>query len=96
MAGETLTEAQRPEGWLAIADHPPPRDGTVILLSWFDGGYPQEWFAVQWGHIKRNGLFPGKVGMWMTPDGSMTWDDEDPYAAPTHWRHKPTPGGTDE
>jgi len=82
-------EGLDPAGWLSIADHPPPKDGTVILLSWFDNGRPQEWFAMQWGHIKRNGLFPGKVGMWMTPDGSLTWADDDPHGAPTHWKHEP-------
>ena len=62
-----------------------PRDGTVIVLSWFEGGKPQEWFTMQWGHIQRNGLIPGVIGMWVTPDGSMTWDESDPEGAPTHW-----------
>jgi len=63
-----------------------PKDGREIVLSWFDNGKPQEWFVMRWGHIQQNGIFPGKVGMWVAPDGSMTWDDTDPDGAPTHWR----------
>jgi hypothetical protein len=40
---------------------------------------------MQWAHIQRNGLFPGKVGMWTMCDGSMTWNDDDGYG-PTAWR----------
>jgi hypothetical protein len=27
--------------------------------------------------------------MWMTPDGSLTWADDDPHGAPTHWKREP-------
>ena len=64
-----------------------PKDGTVIELTWFDNGKPQEIWPMQWGHIQRNGLFPSKVGMWVATDGSLTWNDDNPDGAPTHWRH---------
>lgn len=62
-----------------------PKDGREVELTWMDNGRPQERFFMQWGHIKQNGLFPGKVGMWMTPDGALTWND-DGDGGPTHWR----------
>jgi len=40
---------------------------------------------MQWGHIQRNGLFPGLVGMWVAEDGSFTWQDADDLG-PTYWR----------
>ena len=64
-----------------------PRDGTIIELTWMDDGKPQEIWPMQWAHIQRNDLFaPGIVGMWIIPDGSMTWTEHDPAGAPTHWR----------
>lgn len=67
-----------------------PRDGTVILLTAFeDGGEQFETWAMQWGHIKQNGLFPDTTGMWMTPDGAYTWNDHPTLGGgPTHWRNK--------
>lgn len=62
-----------------------PKDGTIILLTWMDDGKPQETWPMQWGHIQMNGLFPGKVGMWVSPDGGITWNDDHPDGAPTHW-----------
>lgn len=61
-----------------------PKDGSLILLTWMENGKPQEVWPMQWGHIQRNGLFPGKVGMWVAPDQSVTWND-DGDGAPTHW-----------
>lgn len=58
-----------------------PKDGTVIILGDPDVGE----FPMQWAHIQRNGLFPGKVGMWTMTDGGMTWNDDDGYG-PTSWR----------
>jgi hypothetical protein len=64
-----------------------PKDGTAILLTAFeDDGTQFETWLMQWGHIQRNGLFPGKVGMWMTPDGALTWNDDIEGGGPTHWR----------
>jgi hypothetical protein len=78
MAGSNLSE------WQDISTA--PKDGTTIELTWMENGRPQEVWPCQWCHIQRNGLFPGKVGMWTVPDGSMTWNDSDPDGAPTHWR----------
>ncbi len=63
-----------------------PKDGTIIRVGW---GYPgdkdmQEHYVMQWSHIARNGLFPGKVGMWVAPGGEFTWNDEGD-GGPTHW-----------
>lgn len=66
-----------------------PKDGTLIELTWMENGRPQEIWPMQWAHIQKNGFFPGKVGMWTAPDGSCTWNDEDPDGAPTHWRPVP-------
>jgi len=63
-----------------------PKDGRVIRLSWFDDGKPQEWFNMQWGHIQQNGLFPENTGMWVSPDGSMTWNGDAEDGGPTHWQ----------
>lgn len=68
--------------WLDISTA--PRDGTIIAVGWADDGEMQEWFNMQWGHIQKNGLFPGQVGMWVSPCGSFTWQEED--HGPTHWR----------
>ena len=63
-----------------------PRDGTIIDLTWMENDLPQEIWPMQWGHIQRNGLFPDVVGMWVAPDWSVTWNEDDPSGAPTHWR----------
>lgn len=63
-----------------------PKDGTVIILTWMEDGKPAEQWPMRWAHIQRNGLFPGKIGMWTATDGSCTWNDDDPAGAPTHWR----------
>jgi hypothetical protein len=69
-----------------------PKDGTIIEIGWKfpENERMQEWFTMQWGTIKKNGLFPGVVGMWVSPDGSFTWNDQDPDGAPTHWRPSPS------
>jgi hypothetical protein len=72
-------------GWQTMESA--PRDGRVIDLTWMEGGKPQEVWPMQWGHIQRNGLFaPGVTGMWVAPDGSITWTEHDRDGAPTHWR----------
>lgn len=73
--------------WIAISDIPAPKDGTAIYLGWKEPGDEemQEYFIMQWGHIQKNGLFPSKVGMWVSRDGSYTWNDEILAGAPTHW-----------
>ena len=62
-----------------------PKDGTAIWLTWMEDGEPQESYVMSWGHIKQNGLFPGEVGMWQSPTGAFTWND-DGDGGPTHWR----------
>lgn len=70
-----------------------PKDGTLIKIGWkFPGDTDmQEWFVMQWSHIQRNGLYPGVVGMWVAPDGSFTWNADNPDGAPTHWMPLPPP-----
>lgn len=64
-----------------------PKDGSVIALtSFFDDGEQFETWPMQWMHIQRNGLFPGKTGMWTHPSGGLTWNDDGVGGGPTHWR----------
>lgn len=64
-----------------------PRDGIVVELTWMENGRPQESFAMRWSATQRNPFFaPGVTGMWVVPNGSMTWTEHDPDGAPTHWR----------
>ncbi|OAM75222.1 hypothetical protein A3840_14850 [Devosia elaeis] len=73
------------EGWETI--NTAPKDGTLIRVGWKEPSDTrmQEWFTMRWGHIQRNGLFPENTGMWVTPDGSMTWNGGPDDHGPTHW-----------
>lgn len=62
-----------------------PKDGSLLELTWLYNGDAQDIWPMQWSHIQKNGFFPGKVGFWTAPDGSMTWDDSGEWG-PTHWR----------
>ena len=62
-----------------------PKDGTAVWLCWMEDNEPQESYVMSWGHIQRNGLFPDKVGMWVNPTGSFTWNDDND-GGPTHWK----------
>lgn len=74
----------REDEWREIATA--PRDGSVVDLTWMEDGKPAEVWPMQWGHIQKNGLFPGHVGMWVATDGSVTWSETLLDGAPTHWR----------
>jgi hypothetical protein len=63
-----------------------PKDGSVIELTAMLDGKPFEIWPMQWAHIQRNGFFPGTVGMWTAPDGSVTWNGSPDEGGPTHWR----------
>lgn len=63
-----------------------PKDGRVIDLTWLEDGIPAEIWPMKWDHSQTNGLFPGRVGMWVSLDGSVTWNDVD--NGPTHWRYR--------
>lgn len=61
-----------------------PRTGELIQLvsDWdFDLVYDMRWDATM-----TNGLFPGVVGMWVTPHKGMTWTGSPDEGGPTHWR----------
>lgn len=59
-----------------------PRDGTVIVVAHEHVGE----FVMQWDPQGTNDFFaPGDVGIWVAPDGSMTWKDTDDDG-PSHWR----------
>jgi len=70
--------------WFPIAVA--PKDGTPLELTWMEDGEPQEIWTMQWGHIQKNGLFAGKVGMWVMPCGLVTWNDDGKGGGPTHFR----------
>lgn len=64
-----------------------PKDGTLIKIGWKENADKtmQEWFVMRWGAIQKNGLFPDNIGMWVSPDGSMTWNGSAEDFGPTHW-----------
>lgn len=85
MIAAHYVRSDRSTGWQPLSSA--PRDGTVVELTWMDDGKPQEIWPMQWAHIQRNDLFAsGVVGMWVVPDGSLTWTEHNPDGAPTHWR----------
>jgi len=63
-----------------------PKTGVPIWLCWMENGEPAESYVMSWSHIGRNGLFPGKVGMWVSPTSAFTWNDDGDGGGPTHWR----------
>lgn len=67
-----------------------PKDGSLVELTWMENGEPQDIFTMRWSAIARNGLFPGKVGFWITPCGSLTWN-EDGDGGPDAWRYPAEP-----
>lgn len=57
-----------------------PRDGTIIRVM-----AEEEWFEMRWNPQGSNEHFqPDPVGIWETPDASMTWSEDRGYG-PTHW-----------
>lgn len=62
-----------------------PKDGTPVLLGFMEDGEITQTAEMQWGHLQRNGLFPGAVGMWVCPGGNFTWNPEPAEFGPTHW-----------
>jgi len=71
-----------------------PKDGSLIRLTWMIEDEPQDEFVMRWGHIQRNGLFPGRVGMWVSPCGSFTWNEDGMGGGPQFWQplKEPTNG----
>lgn len=57
-----------------------PRDGTLIMVGDPEVGR----FLMKWNPNATNGLFPGAVGFWETPNGSMTWSEHND-CGPTYW-----------
>ncbi|MEN6621463.1 MAG: hypothetical protein ABFD50_07950 [Smithella sp.] len=84
-----LAEAREALEWRPISEA--PKDGSLIQLTWMENGKPQEIYTMQWGHIQKNGLYPGVVGMWVDPGGNFTWNESNPEGAPTHFRYLPQP-----
>lgn len=67
-----------------------PRDGTIITLTWMDGGEPQEIYpGFQWNPFASNHLVQGHKGIWAIHGKNgellMTWSEDNPDGAPTHW-----------
>lgn len=82
---ELRRPATEADGWQPIDTA--PKDGTPVeLTALFPDGTPFEIWPMQWGHIQKNGLFPGVVGMWVTTDGGITWNGSPEEGGPTHWR----------
>ena len=64
-----------------------PKDGRTIEIGFMENGEVTQFAHMHWGHIQRNGFFPGAVGMWVCPGGNFTWNPEPAEYGPTHWRH---------
>lgn len=69
-------------------DHYPiataPKDGRAIIVSDPDVGA----FVMCWNPVGYNDTFaPYDIGIWETPDKSMTWRDGE--HGPTEWSHLP-------
>lgn len=59
-----------------------PRDGTLVIIGHEDVG----WFHMQWNPTGSNAIFQLEpVGIWETPDGSMTWSEAGGYG-PAWWQ----------
>lgn len=63
-----------------------PRDGTTILLWASDAGGPYEMF---WNPHGTNLLVQSGEGIWELNGGGLTWCEERPDGAPTHWMPLP-------
>lgn len=68
-----------------------PRDGTEVELTWLENGRPQEIWPLCWNRFATNHLVQDHKGIWAMHDrltGAlvMTWSEENPDGAPTHWR----------
>lgn len=62
-----------------------PKDGSPVWLCDEQGnaGGP---FPMRWNPRGTNAFFqPNSVGIWELEGGGLTWTDEDPDGAPTHW-----------
>ena len=80
-----------PTSWMPIETA--PKDGTLVYLIALDKDGICEVAspgAMRWSHTQRNGLFPGIVGMWVSPEADFTWQTSDGYG-PTHWMPLPEP-----
>lgn len=69
-------------GWQPLATA--PKDGSPVWLcdELGDAGGP---FPMRWSARGTNFLFQRGVGIWELEGGGMTWTDEYPAGAPTHW-----------
>lgn len=66
--------------WLPIATA--PKDGTPVELRAEDEGP----FRMYWDATASNALVSTHAGIWVLVGGGLTWCDERPEGAPTHWR----------
>jgi hypothetical protein len=65
-----------------------PKDGTLLDLTHMEDGKPDEIWPMQWVRI-RSGFPPSNIGLWLTPSGVVTWNEDGGVVGPTHWRiHK--------
>lgn len=68
-----------------------PRDGTEIELTWMENGKPQEIYPMRWNAFASNNLVQDGKGIWAMHSRInnallMTWCEQNPDGAPTHWR----------
>lgn len=68
-----------------------PRDGTEVVLTWFENGEPQEQWTMRWNPFGRNPLVQSTRGIWeirdpRTQEIVLTWSEANHEGAPTHYR----------
>lgn len=76
---QEITRPAEPEGWQPIATA--PKDGTDILIGWFEFDPPSSMHVAFW-HSTHQG------GCWCQSHSAFTTD---PNWQPTHWMPLPAP-----
>ena len=72
-------------GWIKVGDKAPPT-GSIVLCWWpVKPGFPADFICTHTNGIMGVAAHP-RVDFWCNPE-----DDDDDYAAPSHWQPLPFP-----
>ena len=71
--------------WKCITEA--PKDGSTVWLCWFDDGDgPFDVVKMKWDSEMKNGLFPDRVGFWVSETSGFTWNPHGD-GGPTHFAY---------